>query len=709
MSTNTSYGTEYLCLLYPYDKGDQFSMKIQTTMHLLIPLFLAAGSGCSAVEYPEGADGMNRLSEETSSYLLSHADNPVNWYAWGEEAFAAAIQENKPIFLSIGYSSCHWCHVMEEECFENAEVAELMNETFICIKVDREERPDIDNLYMRFTVALTGGGGWPMSVVMTPDGKPFFAGTYIPRTTSFGRRGMLELIPSIAFQWDTNREALLRQAEEIESAVLTSSPPSSVSIETMHASVDSAYIRFSRSFDGERGGFGNAPKFPSPHNLLFLLRYWKATGEHNSLDMVTSTLRAIRYGGIYDQIGFGIHRYSTDREWLVPHYEKMLYDQALVTMAFLETYQVTGDRFFADAASEIINYVLRDMSSPEGAFYSSEDADSEGGEGSFYTWKVDDFSSVLSSEQSALAVEFWNISDNVDILHQSASSSFTAEQLVELETIREILYQTRESRPRPARDEKILADWNGLMIASLARASVVLNNEEYLNAAVKSFEFIKEKMIAEDSRLSHSYAAGRRGPDAFIDDYAFLIMGSLELHNATLDHGYLQFAIDLQARLDLSFRDQSGGGYFFTGDDLDMQIARLKESYDGALPSGNSVELLNLITLSKLTGESSYMERAGEIEGSFGASAAATPRSYSMMLSGILYGQQVGSEVLLSGSLNDPLLQDMLDVVRTNYRPWTTVQFSERPDGEKSEASVCRNGTCNLPVETVKGLRDLLL
>ncbi len=683
-------------------------MKLNTTIHLLIPVFLAAGSGCGAVEYPEGAGGMNRLSEETSSYLLSHADNPVNWYAWGEEAFAAAREENKPIFLSIGYSSCHWCHVMEEECFENAEVAELMNETFICIKVDREERPDIDNLYMRFTVALTGGGGWPMSVVMTPDGKPFFAGTYIPRNTSFGRRGMLQLIPSIAFQWKTNGEAILLQAAEIERAVLESSPLPSVPIETMHASLDSAYSSFASSFDGEHGGFGNAPKFPSPHNLLFLLRYWKATGEQHSLDMVTSTLRAIRYGGIYDQIGFGIHRYSTDREWLVPHYEKMLYDQALITMAFLETYQATGEEFFAAAASEIIEYVLRDMTSPEGAFYSSEDADSEGGEGSFYTWTADDLSAVLSPVQTALAEEYWNISTNIDILHQSGNASFSAEEQIEVEAIRGILFQTRGSRPRPARDEKILTDWNGLMIAAFARASLVLNNPDYLNAAVKSFEFITEYMIANDSRLSHSYAGGRRGPDAFVDDYAFLIMGSLELHNATLDPQYLQFAVDLQARLDRHFWDDSAGGYFFTADNSELQMTRLKESYDGALPSGNSVELINLITLSKLTGESSYMERAGGIEGSFGASAAASPGSYSMMLSGIMYGQQGGTEVLISGNSDDPVLLDMLEVVRTNYRPWTTVLFSDRPDGEKTEASVCRNGACNLPVETVEELSDLL-
>ena len=682
-------------------------MKSVETLRLMLPLALVA-VGCGAVENMEGADGMNRLSEETSAYLLTHADNPVNWYAWGDEAFAAAQAENKPIFLSIGYSSCHWCHVMEEESFEDPEVAALMNETFICIKVDREERPDIDNLYMRFTLALNGSGGWPMTVILTPEGKPFFAGTYIPKNTSFGRAGMMQLIPSIARQWESNEDAIVSQAAEIEEAVLSSDQLSSAPAEVPAGISLGGFLAFKASYDRVHGGFGSAPKFPSPHNLLFLLRYWKASGEQDALDMVTSTLRAIRRGGVYDQIGFGIHRYSTDREWRVPHFEKMLYDQALLTMAYLETYQATGESFFGVTASEIIDYVLRDMTSGHGAFYVSEDADSEGGEGAFYSWTMDEMSLVLSPEELALAARFWNVSNSSNILHVSPDAVLSDSDLTTLGMIRETLFVSRETRPRPARDQKILTDWNGLMIASMARASIVLGNTDYLNSAVRSFEFITENMMAEGQRLSHSYAGGRRGPDAFLDDYAFLIWGALELYNATLDHLYLQFAVDLQNELDLHFLDQSGGGYFFTGDYTDLHMSRLKESYDGAVPSGNSVELINLITLWKLTGESSYLEHASGIESAFGENVSSSPRGYSMMLSGIMYGQQGGTEVELEGSPDDPVMLDILDVLRTEYRPWTTVKLSEASGRSSVKAFVCRDGTCSLPVETADELIDVL-
>ncbi len=689
-------------------------MKSVKTHYLLLPLLMVV-AGCGASEKTEGIFGMNRLSKETSAYLLAHADNPVNWYAWGDEAFAAAEAQNKPIFLSIGYSSCHWCHVMEEESFEDFEVASLMNETFICIKVDREERPDIDNLYMRFTLALNGSGGWPMTVILTPEGKPFFAGTYIPQNTSFGRTGMIQLIPSVARQWELNREAIISQAVEIEEAVLGNSQLSSeltkVSTEIFH----SGFLAFEASFDRLYGGFGNAPKFPSPHNLLFLLRYRHAYGEQDALDMVTSTLRAIRRGGIYDQIGFGIHRYSTDREWQVPHFEKMLYDQALLTMAFLEAYQITGESFFGVTASEIIDYVLRDMTSPQGAFFSSEDADSEGGEGAFYSWTVQEMSSILSQEQLSLAVVHWNVSTSNSILHESPDIVTSDSDLNSLEEIREILFNNRETRPRPARDQKILTDWNGLMIASMARASVVLQNPDYLNSAVRSFQFITENMRTEDQRLSHSFALERRGADAFLDDYSFLIWGALELYNATLDQYYLQYAVDLQKELDVHFLDDSHGGYFFTGDYSDLQMARLKESYDGAVPSGNSIELMNLLTLWKLTGESDYLNRASGIEEAFGTLVTSSPKSYSMMLAGLLYGQEQGVEVKLSGNADDPIMLEMLKVIRTGYRPWTTIIQVEPDDLNRSSDSsrvqevinsstvayICRNGMCGLPLNTV--------
>ncbi|MCK5787284.1 MAG: thioredoxin domain-containing protein, partial [Candidatus Sabulitectum sp.] len=526
--------------------------------------------------------------------------------------------------------------------------------------------------------------------------------------TAFGRTGMMQLLPSVALQWETNREAIAANAVEIEDAVLSSAQLSAVPRELPSETIQSGFLAFKDSFDREYAGFGNAPKFPSPHNLLFLLRYWKMSADLDALDMVVSTLTAVRQGGIYDQIGFGVHRYSTDREWLVPHFEKMLYDQSLLAMVFIESYQATGDDFFAETAAEILKYVLRDMTSPDGGFYSSEDADSQGGEGAFYTWTVQEMSAVLSVEERNRAEAYWNGSDPSHILHQSGSRVISDSDRRELELIRETLFSSRETRDRPARDEKILADWNGLMIAALAKASLVLDDPRYLDSAEKAFEFIKAKMIADDQRLIHSFAGGRRGSDGFLDDYAFLIWGTLELYNATLNSEYLQFAIVLQRELDLHFADQSVGGYFFTADYADPQIARLKESYDGAVPSGNSVELINLISLWKLTGDPSYIEQASGIEAAFGGSVAAAPRGYSMMLSGIMYASQGGIEVELQGDSDDPLMLEMLAVLRSGYRPWTTIKISEPLDSSAVSALVCRNATCSLPVGSASELRNLL-
>jgi len=712
----------------------------------MLPVMVVVTLGCNGIGNSEGtngmtvaANGLNRLSAETSAYLLAHADNPVNWYPWGDEAFAAAQAEDKPIFLSIGYSSCHWCHVMEEESFADPEVAALMNDAFVCIKVDREERPDIDNLYMRFTMAMTGGGGWPMTVIMTPEGAPFFTATYIPKNTSFGRAGMMQLIPAVVEQWDGNREEMVARAAEIGSIVLRSAPASGISSPEPSAGVaDSSFSAFQDSFDTEYGGFGRAMKFPSPHNLLFLLRYWYATDESEALDMVRKTLLAIRYGGIFDHLGFGVHRYSTDREWLVPHFEKMLYDQALLTMAYLEAYQATGERFFANTSAEILEYVLRDMTSADGAFYSSEDADSEGGEGAYYTWSLDEMSAILTPEELSQAVEHWNVTESGNfaeagtqdnhgnILHLTLEDSFSAATSPDdlqdsLESIRRTLLLSRGNRSAPFRDEKVLADWNGLMIASMARASIVLQDPTYFDAAVKAYEFIGNMMMTDDLMLSHSLAGGEEGPDAFLDDYAFLIWGCLELYSASLQQQYLHTAIELQRVIDRHFTDDSGGGYFFTGDYADPQIPRLKESYDGAVPSGNSVELANLITLWKLTGDPSYMERASGIESAFSASLSTSPAAFSMMLSGVMYGRHGGTEVLLVGDSDDPVIREMLEVLRAGYRPWMTVTLLDPEDARGPSwmpdisdnpsvpaAYVCDNGTCSLPVGTALELQELL-
>jgi hypothetical protein len=713
---------------------------------MMVSVLVVITLGCNSIGNSEvtngmtdAANGLNRLSGETSAYLLAHSDNPVNWYPWGDEAFAAAEAEDKPIFLSIGYSSCHWCHVMEEESFQDPEVAALMNDAFVCIKVDREERPDIDNLYMRFTTAMTGGGGWPMTVIMTPEGDPFFTATYIPKNTSFGRTGMMELIPAVVEQWDGSREEIVARAAEIGSIVLHNAPASGISSREPSTGIaDSSFSAFRSSFDSEYGGFGTAPKFPSPHNLLFLLRYRYATGESEALDMVRITLRAIRSGGVFDHLGFGVHRYSTDREWLVPHFEKMLYDQALLTMAYLEAYQATGEQFFANTAIEILEYVLRDMTSTDGAFYSSEDADSEGGEGAYYTWSLDEMSRVLDSRELRLATEHWNVTESGNfteagtsgnrrnILHLTLEDSFSAttspvDLQDSLEVIRRTLLLSRESRPRPFRDEKVLSDWNGLMIASMARASTVLQDPAYFNAAVEAYEFIVDRMMTDELMLSHSFAGGEKGPDGFLDDYAFLIWGCLELYNASLQEQYLHTAIELQRVVDSHFADESGGGYFFTGDYADPQIPRLKESYDGAVPSGNSVELSNLITLWKLTGDPSYLERASGIESVFSASLSTSPTTFSMMLSGVMYGRHGGTEVLLVGDSDDPVIREMLEVLRTGYRPWMTVTLMDSEDARGPSwmpdisdnptvpaAYVCTNGACSLPVRTALELEELL-
>jgi uncharacterized protein YyaL (SSP411 family) len=456
----------------------------------------------------------NRLINEKSPYLLQHAHNPVDWHAWGEEAFEKAKSQDKPIFLSIGYSTCHWCHVMEKESFEDERVAKLLNENFICIKVDREERPDIDNLYMTVCQMLTGSGGWPLSIIMTPDKKPFFAATYIPKESRFGMAGLLDLIPKIAKVWSKQRGEILNSAEQVE-ATLKWFPQVSKGEELDVSILDSAYGDLLNSFDENYGGFGSAPKFPSPHNLIFLLRYWKRTGHQKSLNMVEETLKKMRYGGIWDHVGFGFHRYSTDRYWLVPHFEKMLYDQAMLALVYTETFYATGKSEYKDTAEKILQYVLRDMTSKEGGFFSAEDADSEGEEGKFYLWTQKELEEVIG-EEAELIKNVFNVSqtgnflDEIkgkktkkNIIHQKKSYPDLAkdmglplEEFMErIDNVREKLFEYREKKVHPHKDDKILTDWNGLMIAALARAGFVFDNADYIEAAKKAADFILSDIV----------------------------------------------------------------------------------------------------------------------------------------------------------------------------------------------------------------------
>lgn len=562
----------------------------------------------------------NRLISQKSPYLIQHAYNPVDWYFWGQEAFEKARNENKPIFLSIGYSTCHWCHVMEKESFEDEEVAELMNEVFVPIKVDREERPDIDGFYMTVSTELTGSGGWPLNIIMTPEKKPFFAGSYIPKRSIFGKAGMMELIPHIKDIWENHRDELDDMGDKIISSLREVSIKKG-EFEFDEHTLHDAYQQLLGIFDNKNGGFGNAPKFPTPHNLNFLLRYWKRTGDEMALRMVVETLKAMRMGGIYDHIGFGFHRYSTDPEWLVPHFEKMLYDQALLAMAYTEAYQATGTREFETTVKEVFTYVSRDLTDPEGGFYSAEDADSEGVEGRFYMWTEEEMQSILGENANPVTTIF-NVSryrhshndlneetysesvgleNNIPHLTKSipemASNYGMKEDELEeyLESARDELFNVRDKRVHPDKDDKILTDWNGLMIAALAKGARVFDEQEYENAAKKCADFILERMRTKTGGLYHRYRDGESAVPGFLDDYAFLIWGLLELYETTFETSYLKQSLELTAIQLEHFWDEKNGGFFFTsdegwGEEEDM-LFRKKEIYDGAIPSGNSVSM----------------------------------------------------------------------------------------------------------------------
>ena len=576
----------------------------------------------------------NRLKNEKSPYLLQHADNPVDWYPWGEEAFEKAAREDKPILLSIGYSTCHWCHVMEHESFEDPEVAKLMNETFVSIKVDREERPDIDNVYMTVCQLLSKGGcGWPLNIIMTPDKKPFFAGTYIPKESRFGRIGMVELVPRIKEVWKDKREEVLKSADSITEAVkkATGLTEGSSGRDLTPAALTLGYNQLLGRFDETNGGFGTAPKFPTPHNLLFLLRYWKRTGDEQALSMVEATLGGMRKGGVYDHVGYGFHRYSTDPRWFLPHFEKMLYDQAMLALVFTEAYQATGKKEYEDTARQIFTYVMRDMTSPEGGFYSAEDADSEGEEGKFYVWTEDEITGVLGKDDAELIIKTYNVEESGNFSEEASGEKtgsnilYLKKPLPELarsfgmsadefegriDKSRKKLFDVREKRVHPHKDDKILTDWNGLMIAALSKGASVFSDPLYSDAAKRAADFVLGKMTDGKGRLLHRWRDGEAGIGGSIDDYSFFIWGLLELYESTFDIKYLKAALDLQTEMTGLFWDDKNGGFYFTSHDAEELITRHKEIYDGAIPSGNSVAMLNLLRIGRITGDAAYDEMA---------------------------------------------------------------------------------------------------
>ncbi len=688
----------------------------------------------------------NRLINEKSPYLLQHAYNPVDWYPWGEEAFEKAKKENKPIFLSIGYSTCHWCHVMETESFEDPEVARLMNETFVCIKVDREERPDIDSIYMTVCQMMTGSGGWPLTIIMTPDKKPFFAATYIPKEGRFGQPGMKELIPQIEKMWKSERERLENIGAELTSA-LKERPADVSGPEPGEDALHKAYKELAAAFDERYGGFGSAPKFPSPQNLLFLLRYWKRTGDQKPLSMVEKTLSSMRLGGVYDHIGFGFHRYSTDERWLLPHFEKMLYDQAMLVMAYTETYQATGKEEYKQTAREILTYVLRDMTAPDGGFYSAEDADSEGEEGKFYLWTEKEIREVLTAEEAELLIKVFNVEKEGNFTEEATRTKtgrnilhlqepipelakelkISAEKLEQrLEKAREKLFAFREKRVHPEKDDKILTDWNGLMIAAMAKAARAFGEDKFEAAAKKSADFMLTRMRNANGQIFHRFRDGDAAITGFLDDYAFLIWGLIELYETTFEVKYLEAANELNKLMIELFWDDEGGAFYFTADNAEELLVRKKDFYDGAYPSGNSVAMFNLLRLGRITANTEYDKKAARLNRAFSPLISKTPTACTQQLVALDFAIGPSYEVAIVGNFQAADTRAMLTALRRRFIPNKVVLF--RPAAEespaivrlaeftrylssqkgKATAYVCRNYVCNLPTTDIKKMLELL-
>ncbi len=678
---------------------------------------------------------MNRLQHETSPYLRQHAENPVDWYPWGAEAFDKAKQENKPILLSVGYSACHWCHVMAHESFEHEPTAQMMNDLFVNVKVDREERPDVDDIYMQAVQALTGGGGWPMTVFLTPDGKPFYGGTYFPREPRMNMPAFRQVLTGVAEAYQNRRQ----QVEDAAANLTQSLDRDLLGIggaaqDINRALLEAASENMSRNFDRSHGGFGGAPKFPQPMNLEYLLRSYARTGDKNHLEVVSFTLQKMARGGIYDQVGGGFHRYSVDAIWLVPHFEKMLYDNAQLSRVYLHAWQITGDPFYRHIAEEVYDYILREMTTPEGGFYSTTDADSEGEEGKFFVWSKADLEQLLGDD-ARFAVEYWGVSNSGNfeghnILYVPNDDETAAERLgIPLETlhaklaaIKKTLYAAREKRVHPGLDDKILTAWNGMMLASLAEAARVLGRDDYRHAAHKNAGFILKAMTAPDGRLLRTYKDGESKLNAYLEDYANLIDGLLELYQTTFEAQWFIEARRLADRV-LEHFTADDGGFFDTSDDHETLIVRPRNMQDSATPSGSSMIAKQLLRLAAYTGNSRYGAAA---EGALALLVEALrqyPQAFGEALNAADILVNGLDEVALVGAVDHPHLDELLTVLRGDYYPNIIMALSEHDvPGEAAvpllsyrtqrnnqpTAYVCRNFACANPVTTPDALRGLL-
>ncbi len=678
----------------------------------------------------------NRLSREKSPYLLEHAENPVDWFPWGDEALNKAKIEDKPVFLSVGYSSCHWCHVMARESFEDREVANLLSEHFVSVKVDREERPDIDAFYMAACQALTGSGGWPLSVFLRPDGTPFFAGTYFPKDPRHGMLGFVEVLTAIARLWSGDRAHIDAAGQEV-ARILQQREARGEASPLGPEALDRAFFSLRDVFDERYGGFGGAPKFPTPHRLSFLLSYHRATGNARALDMVTRTLEQMRYGGIFDQIGLGFHRYAVDERWRVPHFEKMLADQATAAMAYIEAFQVTRDPFHERVAREIFAYVLGDMTSHDGGFFTAEDADSEGREGAFYLWRKDEFEKSLTPDEAARAARYFGIKAEGNIIGADFEEGMnipyvpvSPDQFAALEKIspdalaraiekaRVRLRAARARRKHPLRDDKVITALNGLMIAALAKGYGALGDRTYLRAATAAADFVLGRLVDEKGRLLRRYRDGEAAIGGFLDDYAFFVWGLIELYEAGFEIRYLEEAVRLTAVMLALFRDKETGGLFDSGDEEGGLIARMKEARDSAVPSGNSVAALNLIRLSRMTGNVELADEADRIMAAFSPSVLAEPLAHIQLLCVLDAMRGPSQEIVIVGDAHDASTQEMIRAAQSFFLPNKSLIFVPHADdagrqriaeiapfvremrmsGSKATTYICENFSCGVPL-----------
>jgi uncharacterized protein YyaL (SSP411 family) len=683
----------------------------------------------------------NRLVHEKSPYLRQHAHNPVDWYPWGEEAFAKARAEDKPIFLSIGYSTCHWCHVMERESFENEQTAELMNRWFVSIKVDREERPDIDRIYMSYVQASTGSGGWPMSVWLTPELRPFVGGTYFPPDNRWGRAGFPLVLERVSEAWKQDRERIIESSNEVMRQLApreSAGAPDRIDTSVM----ERCFQQFRRMFDAERGGFGGAPKFPRPSIHNFLLRYWKRTGNEEALDMVAATLIAMAAGGMNDQLGGGFHRYSVDEYWFVPHFEKMLYDQAQLVVSLVEAFQITRNEALEVAARRTLDYVLRDMTSPEGAFWSAEDADSaadpekpnEKGEGAFYIWTMSEVEELLGKERAGWFAWRYGMErpGNVqqdphheftghNILFQAHGIEETAQHFDRdaaeiaqaLGESERILFEARAKRPRPHLDDKILTSWNGLMISAFAKAGRALDDERYLTAAKMAADFLLTTMRQPDGSLLRRYHSGEAAIGGMLDDYAFFAQALIDLYEATFEYRYLDAASGITEKQRHLLEDTAGGGFFASAHADASGLLRLKDDHDGAEPSGNSIAMMNLLRLARITGREEYEESARGVVRAFAHVLEQAPQAMPQMLCACEFALQPAREIVVAGYPD----AEMMRQIRETFDPWRTLLCASDEmaafhpamrDMKGPAVYVCRNFACEAPVSSAADLAPLL-